>query len=111
MAADLPNVAQRLQLEIESARGQGFEIRKVVLDEQSPGWVRMGKRQLIFLDLSSLPPRVRSRETRAGSKGQRQFLKMQMGLPDGRCEDCGSESVWSRNVGGVAKASQWLAGT
>lgn len=53
MATDLPNVAQRLQLAIESARGQGFEVRKVVLDEPAPGWVRVGNRMLIFLDLSS----------------------------------------------------------
>lgn len=51
--ADAPNVVQRLQDAVRLAEQQGFEVRKVLLDEQSAGWCQMGSKKILFLDLAA----------------------------------------------------------
>lgn len=47
------NVAKRLQHAMQTAKEMGFEVRLVVLDDQSPGWCVLGAKKLIFLDLKA----------------------------------------------------------
>lgn len=52
-AADSPNVVQRLAQAIGTAKEMGFEVRKVVLSDQTPGWCQIGNRKILFLDLAA----------------------------------------------------------
>ena len=47
------NVAKRLQHAMQTAKEMGFEVRLVMLDDQSPGWCVLGAKKLIFLDLKA----------------------------------------------------------
>ena len=47
------NVAKRLQHAMQTAKEMGFEVRLVVLDDQSPGWCVLGAKKLVFLDLKA----------------------------------------------------------
>lgn len=48
-----PNIVQRLAQAIGTAKEMGFEVRKIVLDEQMPGWCQIGPRKILFLDLTA----------------------------------------------------------
>jgi hypothetical protein len=48
-----PNVAQRLAQAVATAKEMGFEVRKVVLDDQTPGWCQVGGKKILFLDLTA----------------------------------------------------------
>ncbi|MCO8123693.1 hypothetical protein NHH03_18250 [Stieleria sp. TO1_6] len=50
---DPPNVAQRLGGAINAAKRLGFDVRKVVLNDQSPGWCQLGSQKILFLDLTA----------------------------------------------------------
>lgn len=50
---DSPNVAQRLAQGIGTAKEMGFDVRKVVLNGQTPGWCEVGGKKILFLDLSA----------------------------------------------------------
>ena len=47
------NVAQRLAQAVGTAREMGFDVRKIVLDDQTPGWCQMGDKKILFLDLTA----------------------------------------------------------
>ena len=47
------NVVQRLRVAVRNAEQMGFEVRKVVLDEQSAGWCQIGSKKILFLDLAA----------------------------------------------------------
>ncbi|OUT54162.1 hypothetical protein SV7mr_46540 [Stieleria bergensis] len=47
------NVANRLKYAVQTATEMGFEVRMVVLEDQSPGWCVIGARKLLFLDLKA----------------------------------------------------------
>ena len=51
--ASTTHVAQRLRQRIEHAESEGFEVRKVVLEDESPGWCQLGNKRMIFLDLTA----------------------------------------------------------
>ncbi|MEM6471811.1 MAG: hypothetical protein AAF802_19785 [Planctomycetota bacterium] len=48
-----PHVAERLRQAIEKAKSLGFDVRKVLLNDESANWCQVGSRKLIFLDLSA----------------------------------------------------------
>ena len=48
-----PNVVQRLKAAIGRAEQQGFEVRKVLLDDESAGWCQVGSKKILFLDLAA----------------------------------------------------------
>ncbi|MCC9603959.1 hypothetical protein LOC67_25690 [Stieleria sp. JC731] len=48
-----PNVAERLKLAIRQAKELGFDVRRIVLEDQQPGWCQVGSKRILFLDLSS----------------------------------------------------------
>ena len=48
-----PNVAQRLAQAIGTAKEMGFDVRKVILDDQMPGWCQIGDKKILFLDLTA----------------------------------------------------------
>ena len=48
-----PNVAQRLAQAVGTAKEMGFDVRKVVLDDQMPGWCQIGDKKILFLDLTA----------------------------------------------------------
>jgi hypothetical protein len=47
------NVAQRLAETIRHAEQLGFEVRRIVLEDQEAGWCCLGRRKLMFLDLAA----------------------------------------------------------
>ncbi|MCA9139164.1 MAG: hypothetical protein KDB00_20465 [Planctomycetales bacterium] len=47
------NVAQRLAQAIGTAKEMGFDVRKVVFDDQTPGWCQIGEKKILFLDLTA----------------------------------------------------------
>ncbi|MCD0460893.1 hypothetical protein [Roseiconus lacunae] len=47
------NVAQRLSLALGQAKQMGFDVRRMVLEDQQPGWCQVGQRRILFLDLSA----------------------------------------------------------
>lgn len=51
--APFQNVAQRLAQAVGTAKEMGFEVRKVVFDEQTPGWCQIGQKKILFLDLAA----------------------------------------------------------
>lgn len=52
-SANSPNVVQRLAQAIGTAKEMGFDVRKVVLDDQTPGWCQIGEKKILFLDLTA----------------------------------------------------------
>jgi len=44
---------QRLRATIDHAEQLGFEVRKVVLEDQTAGWCQIGAKKLLFLDLAA----------------------------------------------------------
>ncbi|OYP29433.1 hypothetical protein [Rhodopirellula sp. MGV] len=48
-----PNVAERLKQAIRRAKELGFDVRRIVLEDQQPGWCQVGARRILFLDLSA----------------------------------------------------------
>ncbi|WP_147870160.1 hypothetical protein [Stieleria maiorica] len=50
---DPPNIVQRLAQAVGTAKEMGFEVRKVVLDDQMPGWCQIGSKKILFLDLAA----------------------------------------------------------
>ncbi len=48
-----PNVVQRLQATVRRAEQMGFEVRKVVLDDQAADWCQIGNKKIVFLDVAA----------------------------------------------------------
>jgi hypothetical protein len=48
-----PNVVQRLQATVRHAEQLGFEVRKVLLEDQAADWCQIGTKKILFLDVAA----------------------------------------------------------
>lgn len=51
--SDKPHMAERLKRTVKDAEKRGFEVRKVLLDQEAANWCQIGSRKVIFLDLAA----------------------------------------------------------